>query len=133
MTDDLRKAFERLKTERDHGPEDLVFVNRYGKPWKSWRTAFDNAVERAGLKDFRFHDLRHCYGSWLAMAGVIDKGRMELMGHKAPAMSMRYAHLSMDYKRQAVAKLPRFGSGEREAELQRIAQQEPAGESGRLR
>jgi integrase len=108
MTDDLFAALERLKNERDRQPEDLVFINRYGKPWKSWRTAFENAVERAGIKDFKFHDLRHCFGSWLAMNGVTDKGRMELMGHRTALMSLRYAHLSVEYKRQAVAKLPSF-------------------------
>ena len=43
------------------------------------------------------------------MGNVADKGRMELMGHKTPSMSARYAHLSMDYKRDAVAKLPTLG------------------------
>ena len=109
MTNDVFETFK-MRQDRDRTPEDLVFVSRYGKPWRSWRTAFRNAVERAGLHDFRFHDLRHCYGSWLAMSGTIDKGRMELMGHKTPSMSMRYAHLSMDYKRAAVAKLPSFGN-----------------------
>jgi len=40
----------------------LVFLSRYGKPWKSWRTAFENARERAGITDFKFHDLRHNAG-----------------------------------------------------------------------
>jgi integrase len=78
---------------RDSTPGDLVFVRRYNKPWKSWSTAWDNACERAGLKDFRFHDLRHCFGSWLAMNGTAPKAMMELMGHKTPAMTMRYSHL----------------------------------------
>jgi len=42
------------------------------------------------------------------MNGVIDKGRMEPMGHKTPSMTMRYTHLSVEYKRQAVSKLPCF-------------------------
>ena len=110
MTADLAKVFRQMLKDRDVVPDDLVFLNRYGKPWKSWRTAFANAVERASLKDFHFHDLRHCYGSWLAMEGVNEKGRMELMGHRDPKMTLRYTHLSMDYKRQAVDKLPSFGS-----------------------
>jgi integrase len=109
MTEDLFEALSILKTGRDRDTEDLVFISRYGKPWKDWRTAFCNAVERAGLKDFRFHDLRHCYGSWLAMSGVTSKAQMELMGHKDPKMTMRYTHLSMDYKREFVAKLPKLG------------------------
>ena len=46
------------------------------------------------------------------MGDVADKGRMELMGHKTPSMSARYAHLSMDYKRDAVAKLPALTEAE---------------------
>ncbi len=106
VTPDVFAALDEMRRERDRTPEDLVFVRRYGQPWKSWEAAWRNARDRAGLKDFRFHDLRHCYGSWLAMGNVADKGRMELMGHKTPSMSARYAHLSMDYKRDAVAKLP---------------------------
>ncbi len=109
ITDDLFDALRQLKSERDRDSDDLVFINRYGKPWTDWRTAFGNAVDRAGLKDFRFHDLRHCYGSWLAMSGVSGKAQMELMGHKDPKMTMRYTHLSMDYKRDFVAKLPKLG------------------------
>jgi Phage integrase family len=97
-----------------------VFVNRYNKPWKSWRTAFENACERAGIKDFHFHDLRHCFGSWLAMNGTDIKARMELMRHKTPAMTLRYSHLSIDYKRQAITDLPLFTA---EMESQQISQQ----------
>jgi len=40
------------------------------------------------------------------MNGVADKGRMELMGHKDPKMTLRYTHLSVEYKRKAVEDLP---------------------------
>jgi integrase len=126
MSEDLSSALRALREERKPAADAVVFVSRYGTPWKSLRTAFGNAVERAGLKDFRFHDLRHCFGSWLAMNGVNDKGRMELMGHKDPKMTLRYTHLSMDYKRQAVERLPSFGTAIIEAESQRILQQREA-------
>ena len=45
------------------------------------------------------------------MAGVTQKAIMELMGHKAPKMSLRYTHISLDYKRAAVAQLEHFGTG----------------------
>jgi hypothetical protein len=44
---------------------------------------------------------------------VPDKGRMELMGHKTAEMTARYAHSSVEYKRQAVAGLPQFGGDSR--------------------
>jgi integrase len=108
MSDDLYEMFQRLKSERNRKPEDVVFISRYGKPWKSWRTAFENARERAALTDFRFHDLRHCFASWLAMNGTTKKGMMELLGHRDPKMTDRYTHLSDDYRRQAVQSLPKF-------------------------
>jgi site-specific recombinase XerD len=52
--------------------------------------------------DFTFHDLRHCFGSHLGMAGTNQKAMMELMGHKDPKMTLRYTHLSVENKRQAV-------------------------------
>jgi patatin-related protein len=121
---DLEKALHELHDARQPAPEDLVFVSRYNRPWKSWRTAFDNACKRSGIRNFRFHDLRHCYGSWLARNGTDIKARMELMRHKTPAMTMRYSHLSVDYKRQAIAGLPSFtGEMESEKKSQRISQQ----------
>jgi integrase len=74
-----------------------------GRPWLTWRRSFRTALKRAGITNFRWHDLRHCFGSSLAMNGVPDKGRMELMGHKTAEMTARYTHLSVEYKRQAVA------------------------------
>ena len=111
LTADLAEIFKEMRADRLPQPasEDPVFVSRYGKPWKSWRTAFKNAVERADLKDCTFHTLRHTFGSHLGMANTNQKAMMELMGHKDPKMTMRYTHLSMDYKRQAVENLPNFG------------------------
>jgi integrase len=108
MTDEVFAMLNRRRADRDKTPDDLVFVSRYNKAWKSWSTAWQNAYERAGLEDFRFHDLRHCFGSWLAMNRTAPKAMMELMGHKT-AMTMRYAYLSVEYK-LAVAKLPTFGN-----------------------
>ena len=39
-------------------------------PLISFRTAFEKALERAGIEDFRFHDMRHTAASYLHMAGV---------------------------------------------------------------
>ena len=49
------------------------------------------------------------------MSGTAPKAMMELMGHKTASMTMRYSHLSVEYKRQAVAKLPSFGNLEAES------------------
>jgi len=54
------------------------------------------------------------------MNGTDIKARMELMRHKTPAMTLRYSHLSVDYKRQAITDLPSFSA---EMESQQISQQ----------
>lgn len=49
---------------------DRVFCNRDGMPYRSFRSAFERAVQKAEIKDFTFHDLRHTFASRLVMAGV---------------------------------------------------------------
>ncbi len=64
--------------------------------------AFRRAVERAGIEDFRLHDLRHTFASYHAMAGVQGRGLQSLLGHRDNRMTMRYSHLSDGYLRAAV-------------------------------
>lgn len=76
-----------------------------GKPMHDVRSSFNTALRKANIKDFRFHDLRHTAASH----AVINAGSLydvqELLGHKTPAMSQRYAHLSLERKKKAVSLL----------------------------
>jgi integrase len=67
--------------------------------------AFNDALERAGIKDFHIHDLRHTFASHLVMSGVDLPTVSRLMGHSSIVMTMRYAHLSPRHEAEAVAKL----------------------------
>lgn len=73
---------------------DLVFPGTSGRvPWSyfpDWRAA----VAAAGIEDFRFHDLRHCAASYLAMNGATLAEIAAVLGHKTLQMVKRYAHLS---------------------------------------
>jgi integrase len=82
-----------------------VFRKASGAAWGSMRTAFDRAVTEAKLQDFRFHDLRHTAASWLIQRGRTLKEVQELLGHQTFSMTLRYAHLSPDRLREAVASL----------------------------
>ncbi len=74
---------------------------RFDNIKRSWGQLRD----RAGISDFRFHDLRHTFASKLVMAGVDLYVIKELMGHSTIQMTERYAHLAPQYKANAVEKL----------------------------
>jgi integrase len=97
-------AFERLKIE-GQGKASPVFRDASGEPVSSPRGWFEPAVTRAGLADFHWHDLRHTFASRLVMAGVSLRTVGELMGHKGPSMTWRYAHLAPEHNVDAVNRL----------------------------
>ena len=83
-----------------------VFCNSDKKPYSTHiRTMFLRACEKAGITDFRFHDLRHLAASFLVMAGVDILTVMEILGHQSVRMTQRYAHLSAPHKQSAVEQL----------------------------
>lgn len=69
------------------------------------RTAWENALEKAEIEDFRFHDLRHSAASYLAMNGASLAEIAEVLGHKTLQMVKRYAHLSEAHTHSIVSKM----------------------------
>ncbi|KAA1175878.1 site-specific integrase [Marinobacter salinexigens] len=68
---------------------------------KAWQTA----LKRAELTDFRFHDLRHTAASYLAMNGAGLRELADILGHKTLAMVQRYSHLTQDHKAAVVERM----------------------------
>ena len=68
---------------------------------RAWR----NALKRAGIEDFRWHDLRHTWASWHRMQGTPTHELQQLGGWKTGAMVERYAHLAPDHLANAAARL----------------------------
>jgi integrase len=87
-----------------------VFTAPEGGFMANLARAWYPALERAEIADLHFHDLRHTFASRLVMNGV-DLYRVQiLMGHKTPTMTLRYAHLSPQHLRAAVATLDAPGA-----------------------
>ncbi len=75
-------------------------MDRVGSGWK-------RALRRAGITEFRFHDLRHTWASWHVTNGTSLQELMELGGWKSYEMVLRYAHLAPDHLSHAAARIER--------------------------
>lgn len=81
----------------------LLFPGRKrGSSLTDVKKAFNTACQRAGIEDFRFHDLRHTFGTRAADAGVALTAVAAVMGHADIHTTMRYAHATDDGRRRAV-------------------------------
>lgn len=85
---------------------DLVFPS-LSHPMKPWdcRSAWESALKKANIQDFRFHDLRHSCASYLAMNGASLAEIAEVLGHKTLQMVKRYAHLSEAHTAKVVQRM----------------------------
>ena len=91
-----------LLMEIPKGESDYIFLGPDGKPLRDIKRSFHTALKKAGIKDFRWHDLRHTSASHLLMRGASMKAVQEHLGHATIAMTQRYSHLSRDFQREQV-------------------------------
>jgi integrase len=104
MTPDLLATFRDLTKVR-HLRQERVFVSHKGEGIKSFRTAWLGAIERAGIKNIRFHDLRHCAITNFRRAGVDLKTTMSISGHKSMRSWARYNSVEEQDLKDAAVKL----------------------------
>ena len=80
---------------RQMGKHPVRVFTYKGKPiaWANTR-GWREALQRAGIEDFRWHDLRHTWASWLAQQGTPMNVLRELGGWECEAMVRKYAHLA---------------------------------------
>lgn len=103
-------AFSVLTAQLGKHPE-RVFTYR-DTPLNSANTrAWRRALKEAGITNFRWHDLRHVWASWLVQKGVPLFALQEMAGWKTTSMVRRYAHLSPEHlARHASVLDTHFGS-----------------------
>jgi integrase len=83
--------------DREHftGDDDLVFCSEVGDHLDHFklRKRFYAALDAAGLRRIRFHDLRHCFGSTIITAPEITPADVQAyMGHQHFSTTQRYLH-----------------------------------------
>lgn len=107
LNDEAHAAIlERQRFRARHCPQSpWVFCDSEGNRIQSIKRSFGTACRRAGIEDFHIHDLRHTCAAWLVQAGVPLIQVRDLLRHSTIEMTERYAHLSPDNVRTAVAAL----------------------------
>lgn len=103
-----RALLSRANFRATHCPDTpWVFASATGQRLQSVKKSFATACHQVGIEDFRIHDLRHTCAAWLVSAGVALPEVRDLLGHSTITMTEKYAHLSPDNVRRAVAVLDR--------------------------
>lgn len=101
-------AEEALRLWRSQAPANnpLVFPSPLtGGKMNSCKKVWHSVLKSANIANFRWHDMRHDFASRLVMAGVDLNTVRELMTHSDISMTLRYAHLAPEKKKEAVEKL----------------------------
>jgi len=104
-----RQLFEKQRGGRAWENNDLVFPNVKGKLLERpnlLRRSFKPLLERAGLPNIRFHDLRHTHATLLLSKGVNPKVVQERLGHATVSITLDvYAHVIPSMQQDATDKL----------------------------
>ncbi len=84
----------------------LVFASRRRPdlPY-TFESVWATALKRAGIKDFRFHDLRHTCASYLAQDGASLLEIADVLGHRQLSVTKRYSHLTTAHKARLVSRV----------------------------
>ncbi|WP_416172100.1 tyrosine-type recombinase/integrase [Actimicrobium sp. CCI2.3] len=73
--------------------------------WDVTNTAWHNAIKKAELSDFRFHDLRHTWASWHRQAGTSCDELKDLGGWKSRVIVDRYAKYATAHLQVAASRI----------------------------
>jgi len=100
VTPELANILSAHKENTGGAPNDLIFHNRAGNPiyhQNMMTREFHPALERAGIRRVRFHDLRHTFAALMISMDANMKWLQHQMGHASITTTMdRYGHLLPD-------------------------------------
>jgi integrase len=102
-------AMQVLRAQKGQHPV-YVFTFRGRKVLQVSGAAWYRALERAGIEDFRWHDLRHTWASWHVQNGTPLYALQELAGWETEKMVRRYAHLSAEHLAAFAGNVERHGT-----------------------
>lgn len=95
--------------ERRQGDHQTYVFTDEGNPVVQVNTkAWHKALERAGIEDFRWHDLRHTFATWHREAGTPTHELQRLGGWKTQSMVERYAHVAPEGLQLAASRLDAY-------------------------
>jgi integrase len=110
----LSEAATQVLMQQKGNHREYVFIYQDGPVYQTSTRAFKTAAKRAGLPaDFRWHDLRHVWASWLAQDGTPILALQELGGWQSEAMVRRYAHFSVEHLRLYVDRSTEEGGAQK--------------------
>ena len=114
-------AVDILRRARCLSNVDYVFPGHAGEALVEIKKLFKAVRVEAGIENFRIHDIRHSYASFLVSDGASLSVIGKLLGHTQVSTTNRYAHLEDDPLRRATNRLSQAITGDLEGNLGREA------------
>ena len=109
LNDTARAVLDKLLARKG---SEYLFHDKKGKPFKDIKKSFMPAVERAGLKDVVFKDLRRTFATMCALRKVAPKTLQNWMGHESIITTMKYYVISPeDHEQEEIKRLDGMTGG----------------------
>lgn len=116
----VRERAAQVKAERertDWQEHGLIFPSEVGTPMsqRNLDRQFKAALRKAGVRDIKFHHLRHTCGSWLGDSGTNTVVIKAILGHGPSDVTEEYVHVSLAAMREAIERMEQIKLVRREA------------------
>jgi integrase len=99
------EELKRLQPAKAKASEIVFKSRRRSELPFNFDPAWDKAKRASGVRNFRFHDLRHSCASYLAQSGAPLLQIAEVLGHRQLSVTRRYSHLTTSHKAELVGRV----------------------------